>query len=138
MSDSPQNLGRLFEKELAKELGLQIVPGSGNQWHSKLDLKGKLARWSLKYTGAKSFTITQHDVTEAVEATQGISGDGSIPVWAIRLQSPEFDLILLRKNDFLLLQEGEIRIVGDDSPPKKSDIRRARSHVPVLLRDDNG
>lgn len=134
---SAQDEGREFEKELADELGLSVVPGSGNQWYSQLDLIGRGVRWSLKYTREKSFRLTQEDVREAVVATQGVSGDGSIPLWAVRLGTEEYDLIIMRKNDFLLMQEGELTLIGNDEPPKKSEIRRARSRVPILLREED-
>lgn len=129
--------GREFEQEIAEELGLSLVPGSGNQWHSKLDLQGKEARWSLKYTDAKSYRLDQEDVDEAVEATQSLSGDGRVPLWLIRLQTEEYDLVVIRKKDFFAWKSGEINLSGDDKP-KQSQVRRARARIPVLLRGEDG
>ncbi len=122
---------------MAEEFGLSLVPGSGNQPWWKLDLSGVKSRWSLKFTGSSSFRLTQDDITEAVEATQGISGDGSIPLWLLRIGSADFDMVVMRKQDFMLMQEGDLQLIGSDAPPRKSDERRARSRVPVLMREDS-
>lgn len=128
----PEQKGREFEDDLAKEFGLKPVPGSGNQWHSKLDLVGRIARWSLKYR-AKSFTLTRDFIDESISATEGFSGTGEIPVWAIRLGDPEYDLIILRKDDFKLWEKGELKLV--DKEITRGEARRQLARVPILLRD---
>lgn len=132
------NSGTEFEKEMEKELGLTRVPGSGNQWYSKLDLIGKAARWSLKYTSSKSYRLTQSDVDEAVEATQSLTGDARVPLMLIRLEDEEYDLVVIRKRDFFAWQNREIDLSGIEEKIKPSDIRRARSKVPALLRRQDG
>lgn len=137
---SPQEKGRDFERELADEFGLSLVPGSGNQWWAKLDLKGRRARWSLKYTESNSFPLRRVDFEEALEATTGLQGDGSISLFAVRIDGLPDDLVLMWKNDFIMLQAGELQLIGSEAPPKKSEERRARSRVPVLMRglEENG
>lgn len=132
---TPQEEGRRFEEEIAKEFGLKVVPGSGNQWYAKLDVYGKGARWSMKYTAAQSYRLTQEDLTEAYVATQGISGDGSVPLMMLRIGEPEFDVVVMRKPDFVSFQAGELQLIGTDTP-KAGDQRRARARVPVLLRNN--
>jgi len=133
MTDS-QEKGRQFEKEAAKELGLDLVPGSGNQWHSKLDLKGRATRWSLKFTDTKSYRLDQSDIDEAYVATQGLTGDGRVPLWLVRLQTSDYDLVIMKKEDFLALQSGEVEFYEEKI--RKSDIRRARAKVPFILREE--
>lgn len=138
---TPQQKGRDFERELAEELGLSLVPGSGNQWWAKLDLKGVRARWSLKYTESNSFPLRRVDFEEALDATTGLQGDGSTSIFAVRMEGLPDDFVMMWKNDFIQMQAGELKFVGEDPTPKKSEVRRARSRVPVLMRemeDENG
>jgi hypothetical protein len=130
------NIGTKFEEDLAKEFGLTRVPGSGNQFQSKLDIQGKGARWSLKTTGKKSITFSQEIVDEAVDACFGLNGDGSIPVWALRMETPEYDLIILRKEDFKALQKGELQLITEETGKDKVNQRRLRSKTPSLFRND--
>jgi len=131
------NIGRQFEEDLAKEFGIQRVPGSGNQYHSKLDVQGKGARWSLKATGKKSITLTQETLDEALEACLGLNGDGSIPVWALRIETPEYDLVVLRKEDFKAWARGDLKIINSEKGKERVEERRRKASVPTLLQDDN-
>ena len=129
------NTGSNFEEELSKEFGIKRVPGSGNQFHSKLDAHGKGARWSLKATKNKSISIEQKTIDEAVDACFGLNGDGSIPVWAFRIGSDEYDLVLLRKEDFIALQRGELNIINEEKGKERVNERRRKASLPALLRD---
>lgn len=127
------NLGREFEEEFAAEMGLTPVPGSGSQWHSKLDLYGTGARWSLKYR-ASSFRIDKDFIDEAVDATEGMGGTGEVPMWALRLGDERYDLVLMRKNDFKRIQEGELKIIPEKRD--KTAIRTRLADIPSLLREE--
>ncbi len=129
---TPQNQGRQFEKDLAEEFGLKQVPGSGSVWHSKLDIKGNDFRWSLKYTEKNQVPISFADILEALEACYGAGGDGSTPIWAMRI--PVGDYIILSKEDFKAIQNGWIKIINEDNP--KVEQRKAKARTPELLRDD--
>lgn len=126
-----QQRGRQFEVNLASELGLETTPASGAVWYSKLDVKGKKTRWSLKHTDANTFSINIGLISEAVKATQGIEGDGAIPMWAISIGGIDETLVMMRVGDFKLIQEGENLI---DVLPSRSDERRKRASLPILLR----
>lgn len=128
----PPNSGVKFERDVASRLHLDLVPGSGNQWHSKLDVKGRLTRWSLKFTKKDRYSLKQSDIDEMVTATQGISGDGRIPLMLIRLAEPKYDLVVICLEDFLALQETDVDIV--DIPNKKSNKRKALANIPALFR----
>lgn len=128
------NKGIEFEEEFANEMGLTPVPGSGSQWHSKLDVSGQGARWSLKYRDG-SFRIDKAFIDEAVSATVGIGGTGEIPLWAIRLSDPKYDLVLMRKDDFKAMQAGELKVIPDKRT--KTSIRTRLAEVPSLLREEN-
>jgi hypothetical protein len=128
-----QNRGRDFEQELAKEFGARGSIASGALWFDKLDGSGIGYRVSSKYTDKASFSISQGLIDEAVKACEGIGADGSMPIWAIRLQSPKYDLIVLRKDDFKALLEEPALIKIDYS---KAELKRKRASIPQLLRDD--
>jgi len=135
--DTPQQRGRNFEKELSEEFGLQQVPGSGSVWHSKLDLSGHGVRWSLKFTANTSFPIKFADIVEGLEACFGPGGDGSIPIWAARIEQLDEDFIVMRKEDFKLMQAGFtklLNIISEDKPQVAA--RKKRASQPELLRDD--
>lgn len=131
------NIGDDFERDLSKLFGLSRVPGSGNQWHSKLDLHGMGARWSLKATNRNSISISRSVIEEAVSACLGTGGDGSIPVWAFRIGSEDCDIVALRKSDFVSLQRGDLRLVVSEDNEKSAQ-KRERAKTPILLRDEDG
>ena len=126
--------GLEFEKEMAKELGLKRIVGSGSTWHSKLDLKGFIARWSLKFTKNKSFVVDQALIDEAVYACEGPGGDGSVPLWLFRLNNSKYDMIMIRKNDFKMMQETYVELLKVEST--KAEQKRKRASVPQLFRDE--
>lgn len=128
---TPQQEGRLFEERLAEELGLKKTPGSGAFWSDKLDLKGTKMRWSLKYTSKRSFSISQDLIDEAVRVCEGPGGDFSIPLWAIEIESPKYDMVLMRKDDFLALLSEDQKL---EIKSKQSKYKNAKT--PTLLRED--
>lgn len=132
--ETPQSKGRQFEKDLADEFGLKLVPGSGSVWHSKLDLQGYGARWSLKYTDGSMFPLNYAILKEAHEACYSPGGDGSIPIWAVRMGKLDEDFIVMRKEDFKRLQTGDITLIEEDRPQVAA--RKKRASLPELLREE--
>lgn len=131
---TPQEEGRLFEQEIAQEFGLRNSFASGSFWFDPLDINGRGTRWSAKYTRNKSFPLSQALVDEAVEDTSGPGADGSIPIWVVRLQSPQYDLIVLQKEDFKLLLEQDFSLTIE---PRKSEIKRQKLNLPILMREED-
>jgi hypothetical protein len=129
-----QSQGREFEKELAEEFGLQQIAGSGSVWHSKLDAKGNNARWSLKFTTNLSFPLTVSDIYEALEACYGPGGDGSTPIWAVRMEATGDDYIVMRKEDWAAFHMDDLKYINEDRPQVAA--RKAKAKVPELLRDN--
>lgn len=129
-------LGRDFEDELSREFGLEKVPGSGNQWHSKLDLKGRGFRWSLKSTSKDSFSIKKEDIDEAIRACFGQGGDSSIPLWAFRVGDREHDMIMMRKEDFISMQNGDMQKAIETDKSENVKKRKYLASVPKFLRDE--
>lgn len=124
-----------FEEYLATLFGMERVPGSGNQFHAKLDVtdSGMLSRWSLKSTKHKSYPISQAEIDEAVFACEGPGGKGEIPVWALRVGDDDHILICFRPHDIKRIMEEEIKLVRED----KTDAKLRRASLPELLRDDD-
>lgn len=128
------NIGREFEKELAEEFGLDQVPGSGSVWYSKLDLKNIKTRWSLKSTLIeRRWPIQVKDIKEALDACFGIGGDGSMPLWVARI--PLGDFVLMRKEDFVLMQQGNYELIDTIDRPQVA-ARKQAAKTPELLRND--
>lgn len=130
--NTPQQDGINFEKELAKEFGLQRTPASGSVWYSKLDMRGNNARWSLKSTERDRFPLTLLDIEEALDACYGTGGDGATPLWAIR--NPLGDFIVMRKEDWIAMNVDDIKLINEDRPQVAA--RKERARRPQLLRED--
>ncbi len=136
---SPQDLtsqakGRLLEDEWAKETEGSKQVNSGSVWFSKLDTTDKKFLWSVKYTDKKSFSVKQDDIKEVVDAVEGPGGVGldKMPAMMVRIGSPDYDIVILRKEDFLRLATKDVEYLE----PSKQNIKRARSRVPQLLRGE--
>lgn len=56
------NSSKLQELRTAKELGGDLVSGSGNQWHSKGDVKAKRYLVECKRTDKKSYSLKAEDL----------------------------------------------------------------------------
>lgn len=123
------NIGRQFEDDLAAELGVQRVPGSGNQWHSKMDVYGRDMRWSLKATEKNGYRLDEEFFEECLRATGGLHGTGETPMWALRF--PFGDFVIMRKDDFISTS-GEFTVPTST----RAQERKNRSTVPQLLRED--
>lgn len=130
---TPQELGRQFETFWAKLFGGKTTPASGARWYSKLDVKTGRILWSLKFTSFKSFPLTQDVLNEAFDASEGMGGEGTIPAMGIRIGSSDYDVVVLRRDDFLRLVMGDIAPLQVE--PTIAETRRARSRVPILLRE---
>lgn len=132
---SPQDLGRLFEGEFSKDVGGRLQINSGAVWYSKLDVSDNKFLWSCKRTNNKSFSLKQADIKEVVDAVEGPGGEGieTIPAIAIRIGSPEYDMVALRKEDFLRLMTQEVKYIE----PSKHEAKRQRSQIPKLMRGED-
>lgn len=122
--------GREFEKRFAAEMGLDQVPGSGSTWHSKLDVKGFRARWSLKWHRGKTYTISRALLAEAQAATGAPGGTGEIALHGFSLDGDW--LVLMEASTFKAIAEGELVLVRES----KADARRREAAIPELLRGE--
>jgi hypothetical protein len=123
--------GRDFEVAFAKEMGLEPVPNSGATWHSKLDLRGFSARWSLKWTGKLSYVLSRATLEEAQEATDDPGGGtGEMPLWAFDVAGDWY--VLVRASDFKRITSEELVL----SRESKAESKRRTADVPQLFRED--
>lgn len=125
---TPQDYGREWEVEFAQIIGGTPQPGSGNLWHSKMDVRGSSILWSCKWTANTGFLITSKVWQEVVDAVDGPGGTGTMPGLAIRTATS--DLVVLRVEDLLTLLSQPPTIAA-----QKADNRRATARVPQLLRE---
>lgn len=127
---TPQDNGRAWERIWAEKIGGRLVPGSGNKWYSRLDVRGKRILWSNKWTGNLSYTISRGVLQELSDATVAPGGNGAIPALAIRIESVG-DYVVIGADDFLELLKSKPIIAAD-----KAENRRATAAIPQLLRED--
>lgn len=121
-------MGREWEAIFADAIGGTPVPGSGNQWHSKLDVKGKKFLWSCKWTSKDWQPITQDIWLEAAVACDGLMGTGASP--GLGLRSLSEDLVVFRIEDFI-----DILKMPPNIAATKVENKLATARVPLLLRD---
>lgn len=133
----PQDIGAEFEAAFVERHGLKKVAASGSQWHSKLDARGRGARWSLKATADASYRITPKDIFELVSA-HAPGSDGAIRLMAIQVgtgEAHETTLIVMLEDDFTEIATGELELVSED----KTQAKRRLASIPELLREaDDG
>lgn len=120
--------GRRFEREFAAEMGLEQVHGSGSTWHSKLDVKGFRARWSLKWTRRKTYSISGKLLEEVQAATGAPGGTGEIGLHGFSLAGRWY--VLMEASTFKAISAGELVL----SRETKAEARRREAAVPELLR----
>ena len=121
--------GRKYEKHIAARLGGKLVPGSGNQWHSKLDLGARKFVFSAKWTGLTSFKITKALVDEIRAPIVGPGGLGPDWTGALVIHVGGVDYAVLALDDLIGALKDDVRIV----PVTKLDEKRARASRLTLL-----
>lgn len=124
------NPGLKYEKDFARKIGGKIVPGSGNKWYAKLDVRSSSIIWSCKYTSKVSFSLTKDILYEAWRAAIGPGGSGTIPALAINIESADEEVVVLRLSDFLSLLQDERKLFEPTGKSKKM----LQSAVPKFRR----
>lgn len=134
MVNRPQDIGDEFEAEFAERHGLRRVPGSGAQWHSKLDAHGKGVRWSLKATKYAGYTISEHDLGELLLA-HAPGQDESMRMMAIKVNANSDNpvvIVAMLEDDFEAIATEQRQLVLES----KTDAKIRLASVPELLRDE--
>lgn len=134
MADStPQEKGRAYERRFAKARGAEPVPQSGAGIY-KLDAGQRQLLWSLKWTGARSFRVDEEMLRELDRATSGAGGIGHdvTGLLVVRLEPLDREVFVGDVDDIVRLLESDAQLI----PPSKDTMKRARSRVPGLFRED--
>lgn len=105
---SPQEMGRLFEREFVAEIGGRLVPGSGSTPRAKLDVDQATLLWSLKWTAAESYRLTAADVREAVAGARGPGSRMVLPLLGVRIAGVGESISVARTSDLLAMLRGEV------------------------------
>jgi hypothetical protein len=133
MADTPQDLGRVWELDLADRVGGQPIPQSG-AGARKLDVGAFTLIFSAKWTGHRSIRIDEAMIEELRTATVGAGGVGGhvVPILATKIEPLGRKMAVLDLEDLFVLLEHDVQMI----PPSKDKIRRARASMPSALRDD--
>jgi hypothetical protein len=121
--------GRKYESGFAKRTGGSETPGSGNQHHSKGDVRTAGILWQNKSETKRTWGRTLSQLADAVVDAQGT---GDRPALAIDDVDSGQELVLLRMSDFLAILESPAEFA---IKPRKGETRRARASTPSMLRD---
>lgn len=78
-------ISRQQEKQTAKELGGKRQPGSGNQWHSKGDVKSGKLLIECKVTEGEGYRLTKKDLKEHELSAAQMRRE---PAWKITFLGP--------------------------------------------------
>ena len=91
---------RIQERKGAKDVGGKVQPGSGNQWHSKSDIKTDNELIEMKSTLAKQFTLRLNELKQAEK--YALLDDRNM-VFAVEIQGHQY--AILTWDDYLTLRE---------------------------------
>jgi hypothetical protein len=120
----------VFEREAAEALGLSLVPGSGNQWHSRSDASGRIRLSCKSTTGRRTWGETRSQIVEAIDMA---AGTGETPALAVEDADGERFLVMRLADAAVLLTE-DPAVLGK---PSRSRAIRDSADTPALLRDDH-
>lgn len=127
-----QQRGLDYEQFVADVLGGTVIPGSGNQWHSKSDVTcgGKL-RVSCKSELLPRWRKVGNDLNDASAYAQGT---GEIPALAIQDTGNGEQFIVMRLNDFSRAFSEGVSIPAN-AGMSKGEEKRNMINTPLLLRE---
>jgi hypothetical protein len=94
---------RIQESRAAKDYGGSVQPGSGNQWHSKADVKTAHELVECKTTTKESYILKYADLRKLWE--QAVL-ELKNPVFEIEFAEHAASYVVLDKRDYLAMREG--------------------------------
>lgn len=134
VSNTSQDRGRSFEREVARDTGLEPVSRSGAGTY-KLDVgAGSELRVELKHTDHASFRIDEDLLARLDAATSGPAGVGADKTGVVVTRIGALDRVVatLDWQDLVaLLRSDAVGVIQ----PTKDDRRRAQADVPSYLRE---
>ena len=130
--DTPQQEGGRFERFWAKFFGREPIKGSGNQWHSPMDVGTIGILFNLKHWRNDKLRFGRYNVSDLLKEADEAAGLDK--VGALATSEDGEVLVTFRGSDFLrMAQTGDIKFLT----ASKGDQKRARSRIPSLLRDED-
>ena len=126
-----QQIGRDFEAELAKTIGVEPQRSSGGLWYAKLDIDDNTLLWSLKHTGHRTMTLTPELFNEARRVIHGTGGRGGDMMPAMAFDLDGMQMGVMQLGNMISLLTGDSKYI----PPSRPERQRRRASVPELLRD---
>lgn len=111
-------------------LGARLVPGSGNGWRQKGDVRGNQLVVSCKAETdrGKTWARIREQLREAIDMS---FGTGATPMLAL-LEDDGEELVVMRLPDYVKVLEGA-PIAGQR---ERSDTQRELADMPAILRED--
>lgn len=85
------------EARVADRFGGRTVPGSGNQWWLKNDVRTERLSFELKTTGKKSFSLKDAELTEAYKYA---TLEGKEPVFGLQFEGSRKNWIMVTEDFF--------------------------------------
>ncbi len=132
MSETPQEAGRRWERELAMIVGGKLQPGSGNAYYARGDLaNGGAIIWSAKATIHNSFSVSRAVIDDARTMALGPGSASSdvVDVLAYRLGDGT-----MRADLDLMQLVAWIAAPPEIVPASSMDGTRKAARTPSLLR----
>lgn len=124
-----------FERDWERLTLARRLPGSGNQWHSPMDhhQAGTIV-WSLKCTTGRSISVSDELLDEVIDAARGMGGRGAgvLAGLALRIGGPEYDCVVLPREDFFTITREKPALVR----ASKAEARREGANIPIIFRED--
>lgn len=93
---------RLQERNAARQYGGRISPGSGNQWHTKNDVRTANESIELKTTLKHSYSLK---AAELERANKNAILDGRIMAFEIEFADDGVTCVVMMKDDYISLRE---------------------------------
>jgi len=93
---------KIQEKRTARDFGGITTPGSGNQWHSKADVKTPTELIECKTTTKASFTLKASDLKKIQD--QALIED-RVPVFQVDFENDGVKCVVLSIYDYMRLRE---------------------------------
>jgi hypothetical protein len=98
ISSTPRKVSRLQEKRAAKDYKGKTTPGSGNQWHSKGDVRSADYLIECKTTSKASYSLRADTMSKIMDEALL---ENRTPIMEVEFGEHGITCVIMDKNDFL-------------------------------------
>jgi|SRR5271170_7183615 len=98
ISSTPHKVSKLQEKRAAKDYKGKVRPGSGNQWHSKGDVKAEAYLIECKTTSKASYSLKTGIMSKIMDEALL---EMLVPLLEIEFSEHGLTCVVMDKHDFL-------------------------------------